>query len=100
MARELGVSGLSRSMAGRLYEQRSTAAHGRRLRLVSPHPDEPVPNYSERETRAISELALVQDVVRAAVRRCTEDPLFAAHFADETAVRAKWPLADGDGNPL
>jgi hypothetical protein len=100
MACELGVSGFTRSMAQRLYEQRSTAAHGRRLRLVSPRPDEPLPNYSERETRAISELALVQDVLRAAVRRCVEDPEFAAHFADETAVRAKWPLADGDGNPL
>jgi hypothetical protein len=50
MARELGVSGLSRSMAGRLYEQRSIAAHGRRLRLVSPRPDDPAPDYGDRET--------------------------------------------------
>lgn len=100
MARELGVSGLSRSMAGRLYEQRSIAAHGRRLRLGSPRPDDPAPNYGAPETRAIRELALVQDVLRAAVRTCIEDPVFAENFADETAVRAKWPLTDGDGNPL
>lgn len=100
MARELGVSGLSRSMAGRLYEQRSIAAHGRRLRLISPRPDDPTPDYSDREAKAIRELALVQDVLRAAVRTSINDPEFAAHFADETAVRAKWPVADGDGNPL
>jgi hypothetical protein len=39
-------------------------------------------------------------VLRAAVRTCIEDPAFAEHFADETAVRAKWPVADGNGNPL
>ena len=100
MARELGVSGLSRSMAGRLYKQRSIAAHGRRLRLISPRPDEPEPDYSDREAQAIRELALLQDVLRAAVRTCIEDAAFATHFADEPAVRAQWPVAASDGNPL
>ena len=84
MARELGITGLSRSMAGRLYEQRSHASHGRRLRLISPHANEPAPNYTEREARAIRELALMQDVLRAAIRRGIEDPAFAAHFAPTT----------------
>jgi len=53
MAREIGVS-LSRSVAGRLYKQRSIAAHGRRLRLISPRPDEPAPDYSDRETTGLS----------------------------------------------
>jgi len=45
-------------------------------------------------------MALIQHVLRAAVRTCIEDVALAAHFADEAAVRAKWPVADGDGNPL
>jgi hypothetical protein len=98
MAREIGIS-FSRSLAGRLYEQRSIAAHGRRLRLISPRPDEPAPDYSDRAAGAIRELALIQDVLRVAVRTCIEDPAFAAHFADESAVRAKWQVAGGDGNP-
>lgn len=100
MASELGVSGVSRVMVGRLYDQRSNASHGRLLRLTSARPDEAVPAYSARQTRAIGELALIQDVLRAAVRSCIEAPSFAAHFADDEAVRAKWPVLDGDGNPL
>jgi len=42
----------------------------------------------------------MQDVLRAAVRNCIEDPAFAAHFASEHTVRAKWPVLDGAGNPL
>ena len=68
--------------------------------MISPRPDDPTPDYTDREAEAIRELALVQDVLRAAVRTSINDPEFAAHFADETAVRAKWPVADGDGNPL
>jgi hypothetical protein len=100
IACEVGVVGLSRAMARRLYEQRSNAAHGRLLRLISPRPDEPAPNYSEREARSVRELALIQDVLRAAARRSIEEPTFAAHFADDEAVRARWPVLDGDGNPV
>ena len=75
MARELGVNGLSRSMAERLCEQRSTAATAAGCAWSRRNPGEPLPDHSERETRAISEPAPVQDVLRAAVRNCIEDPV-------------------------
>ena len=101
LATMVGITGISRRMARRLYDNRSEPAHGRRLTLSpGPRPGEPLPNYHERAPRAIEELALLQDTLRAAVRRCIEDPAFAAHFTDTEAVRAQWPVLDGDGTPL
>lgn len=101
LAHDVGVSGVSRRMARRLYGSRSEPAHGRRLTLLpGARPGEPEPNYSQRLPQAMQELALLQDVLRATVRRCIEDPAFAAHFASDASVRAKWPVLDGGGNPL
>ncbi|MFN8133343.1 MAG: hypothetical protein U0R70_17505 [Solirubrobacteraceae bacterium] len=96
-----GVSGISQGMARRLYNRRSEPAHGRRLTLIpTPQPGVPAPQHAEQMAAALRELALLQDVLRAAVRRCIEDPDFSAHFADDEGVRAQWPVNDGDGNPL
>lgn len=101
LAQEVGVQGVSRSLTRRLYERRSVAVHGRRLRLIAAtRTNGPTAGDSHLADRAIRELALIQDVLRGAVRRCIEDETFGGHFVDENAVRTKWPVLDGDGAPL
>jgi hypothetical protein len=101
LATELGASGVSRAMARRLYDNRSEPAHGRRLSLVpGPRPGQPPPDFDQVLPQALRELALLQDLLRSAVRRCIEDPAFAQHFASDESVRAKWPVDDGKGNEL
>lgn len=45
------------------------------------------------ERRFLAHVALVQDVLRAAVRRCIQDPEFRSIFDADRAIRARWPVS-------
>ena len=44
------------------------------------------------ERRFLAQVALVQDVLRAAVRRCIDNPEFRSIFDADRAIRARWPV--------
>lgn len=96
LAAEVGVP-FSRGMAQRAYDKRSDSAHGRRLGLIpGRHLEEPVRDHTQPETQAMHELSLIQDVLRACVRKAIDEPEFAAHFRSDESVRAKWPVENSE----
>lgn len=77
LAEDLSVPGVNEELAVRAYKARSDAAHGEQQTVGDPN-----------------ELSLVEDVLRAAVRRAVEDPDFCALFSSAESVEARWPLDD------
>lgn len=107
LATELGVEGMSRTKADRLYQLRSDEAHGREIQMFTSRPApasdgaattvEITPEVrDQRQQSVIADVALLQDTLRRAVRRAIEDADFRARFADEDSVRAQWPVPDPD----
>jgi hypothetical protein len=107
LAAELGVEGLSRTKANRLYQLRSDEAHGREIQLFTSRPApasdgaatavEMTPEVrDQRQQAVIADVALLQDTLRRAVRRAIEDDEFRARFDSEDTVRARWPVPDPD----
>jgi hypothetical protein len=100
LASELGFEGITAAFCERMYDARSEWVHGTHVRLFSTGQEteqamaegtEEGPDDSA-QWRAVADIARVQDVLRRAVRRCIEDADFAAIFAYEDAIRARWPL--------
>lgn len=104
LADELEIAGVGRRLARRLYNARSQAYHGRRIALLSATQD---PERQKRQSppepdveKTVREIALLEQVLRQAVRRCILDEDFAKHFRDAGTVRRRWPVPDGQGEPL
>jgi hypothetical protein len=105
LAIELGVAGVSRSLAQRLYRARSESSHGQRIALFEPWSPAPARrrralDRSEDQRRVLGQVGLLQQVLRAAVRRGIEDLDFRAAIATPTATRARWPVPASDGSGL
>jgi hypothetical protein len=83
LAAELGIPGVSKSFCRKMYQARSQGAHGTDIDLFQ---------HEARHEETIKEVARLQTVLRAAVRRGIEDPEFRARFEDEKGVRACWPV--------
>jgi hypothetical protein len=98
LACELGIDEVTADFCERMYDARSEWVHGTHVRLFSTGQSEPA-NRGEREgpgdqqqRQAIDEIARLQNVLRAAARRCIEDAAFRAVFQAADAIRARWPL--------
>jgi hypothetical protein len=100
LARELGFADVTKKLCRRMYDLRSEEAHGREITLFSARPEESHDALTQRQKEKISEVALLHDVLRAAVRRALEDPAFNDHFNGIANVRKKWPVQAGDGTVL
>lgn len=92
LAQDLGIEGLSKNLLGRMYEARSQAYHGSEVRLFSGDPEAPRGEVSPSQQRAIDETILLQEVLRAAVRKAIDDGDFRALFEDDAAIRDRWPV--------
>jgi hypothetical protein len=79
LARELLVPGIDDDFLDRAYTSRCEAIHGLQV-AFGDNPD------------ASRELALLQRVLRDAIRRAIENRAWRLHFADAAAIRAKWPI--------
>jgi hypothetical protein len=100
LAADLGFEGITADLCEAISDARSEWVHGTPVRLFTAGqkvkqtvddgghegPDD------EAQARAIADIARLQDVLRRAVRRCIEDDDFGALFADDGAIRARWPL--------
>ena len=82
LAGELGVTGVSGRFCRRMYEARSQGFHGADIDLLR----------ASAQDESVRKVALLQAVLRAAVRRGIEDPAFRAVFADEESIRTRWPV--------
>lgn len=88
LAAELGFEPTGVDWAA-VYAARSDASHGARVELFAPagHAAGGAPPLE-----AVAQVAGAQDVLRTAVRKAIEDTDFRASFADDEAVRGRWPL--------
>jgi hypothetical protein len=99
LAADVGIDGLDEDLAERLYDGRSDWVHGSHVQLFagpSAGTDNPAEEESEGpqssdERSALAEVALLQDVLRGAVRRAIEDAEFRQIFATDETIAERWP---------
>lgn len=99
LARDLAIDGVDQDFCERIYDARSEWPHGAHVRMFLP-PNEAdgglggtvVVPVTEEELQVLADVALVQDVLRGAVRRCIEDKDFRAIFLDDQNIRGRWPV--------
>lgn len=82
LADEVGVPGVSRNFCRKMYEARSQGFHGADIDLLR----------ASTQDETVRKVALLQAVLRAAVRRGIEDPTFRAVFVDAESISARWPV--------
>jgi hypothetical protein len=100
LSSELGIEGVDEDFCRNAYVARSDWVHGAHVRLFSAGSDRAEHERSgiaegpvdDDERRFLGHVALVQDVLRATVRRCIEDQEFRSVFDADRAIRARWPV--------
>lgn len=97
LAADVGIDGLGEDLAERLYDGRSDWVHGSHVQLFA-RPSagagtsaEEGPQSSD-EQSALAEVALLQDVLRGAVRRAIEDGEFRQVFVADETIAERWPV--------
>jgi hypothetical protein len=94
LANEVGIEGVDEDFCERIYDARSEWVHGAHVRLFATGQEAQEaaegPQTAE-QWKIFEDVARVQDVLRRAVRRCIEDEEFRAVFADDDAIRSRWP---------
>jgi hypothetical protein len=90
LAKELGVPGVSEGLCQRMYDARSESYHGANIRLLR----------GGVAGSVAADVLKLQQVLRKTVKRSLKDLTFGEVFVDETSVRARWPVTDGEGNQL
>jgi len=99
LAADLGTDGLTEDLADQLYDGRSDWVHGSHVQLFTrpsagaetPGEDEPEGPQSSDEQSAFAAVALLQDVLRGAVRRAIEDAEFRQVFSGDESIEQRWP---------
>jgi hypothetical protein len=92
LAAEVGVDGVDEDLAERIYDARSSWIHGAHVELFSGKGQDSEGPATREQWEVFAEIARVQDVLRAAVRRSIEDREFREIFADDDSIRRRWPL--------
>jgi hypothetical protein len=97
LAEEVGIQDVDADFCERIYDARSEWVHGTHVQLFATGQEaqqaagtQQGPQTAE-QWSVFEEVARVQDVLRRAVRRCIEDQEFRAVFADDDAIRSRWP---------
>ena len=83
LATELGISGVSKNLCRRLYDDRSHGVHAGRL---------PVTDRTSSQA-SIARLRRGRELLTVAERRLIEDRAFRDRFGSNEAVREAWPVA-------
>ncbi len=99
LAADVGIDGLDEDLAERLYDGRSDWVHGSHVQLFAgpsagadtSEDEEPEGPQSSDERSALAEVALLQDVLRGAVRRAIEDAEFRQVFVADETIAERWP---------
>jgi hypothetical protein len=95
LAAEIGIDGLDEDLAERLYDGRSDWVHGSHVQLFvgegAGADASAEGTQSSDERSALAEVALLQDVLRGAVRRAIEDAEFCQVFVADETIAERWP---------
>lgn len=100
LAAELSIE-LAPEICERMYDARSEWVHGTHVRLFTTgregdeaqqHEGAQQGPQTDDQWKKFREIVLVQDTLRAALRRCFEDAAFRSVFLDDDAIRERWPL--------
>jgi hypothetical protein len=100
LAREVGIGGVTKRFCEQMYRWRSQAAHGARISMFSGRAGANMSNATAERRRTLKRAALIQTVLRAAVRRAILDPGFRRTFHRAGVIRARWPVVDAQGHSL
>jgi hypothetical protein len=96
LAEELSIDGLSPALCEDLYDARSEWVHGTHVRLFTGRKEVDaelgIGEATSEEKHTLADIARLQDVLRAAVRKALEDEAFREVFAEDDAIRERWPL--------
>jgi hypothetical protein len=92
LAEEVGAP-ISTSQCDRMYDVRSRWVHGRRVSLYERKDASWEGPTDDQQRAAVERIAKMQDALRAVLRRCIEDAEFRAAFAEDEAIRSRWPVA-------
>lgn len=92
LAAELGIDGISKDFLRRIYKERSDWVHGSIPTYTPTASGDRLGGEAVVEDPEIdlADIALLQDLLRAAVKRCVEDPEFRETFATDAAIKARW----------
>lgn len=95
LAEYLGIAGISPQLCADIYDGRSEWVHGAHVRLFTVgQPGEPrAHELPDEERDVLSTVAAFQDLLRASVRRATEDPATRRIFEADDHIRDCWQLA-------
>src|SRR5205807_1657877 len=95
LAEYLGIAGISPQLCADIFNGRSEWVHGAHVRLFTA--GQPgasgTHNRADEERDVLSAVAVFQDLLRASVRRATEDPETGRIFEADDRIRDCWPLA-------
>lgn len=80
LARELGIRGVTKRLCEQAYRWRSQVAHGTRVSMFSGRAGEETPEATGARRRTLDKAALLQSVLRTAVRRALLEPGFRRTF--------------------
>ena len=92
IAADVHVEGVTEQLCQELYTARSQASHGAPIHLLSAREGEDDVAPTGPPAEALAKVERLQAVLRATIRRAIEDPDFAATFASEESIRARWPV--------
>jgi hypothetical protein len=81
--------GVDEALCGRMYAGRSDWVHGSHVALFGREGESD--QSDEESERVIAEIAKMQEVLRAAIRKAIEDPDLGAVFTNNAAIAARWP---------
>lgn len=95
LAETLGIQGITPELCDRLYDARSDWIHGAHVRLYTTgleaaEAGTPQGPQDADQWEVFADIALLQDLLRAAVRRAFEDWEFRRVFEDDAAIRNLW----------
>jgi hypothetical protein len=91
LADELSIDGVTEDFCAEMYDARSDWVHGAHVRLFTTRGEGP---ETAEQWRVLGEIAKLQDLLRAAVRRCLEEPAFREIFTSDEAISEHWPIRD------
>lgn len=102
VAEELEIDDVDEAFCREMYKARSQWVHGSHVRLVSNGLEKDEVQQAgliegpmdDQERKVSSKIALLQDVLRATVRRCIEDREFRDVFEQRRTIRERWPLSE------
>ena len=100
VARELGISGVTRRFCEQMYRWRSQASHGARVTMFAGAARSTAGAPVAPQLGTLRKVALIQEVLRRAIGQMLLDPRFRQIFDRPARIRARWPVITQQGRSM